>query len=353
MRLEFRYLFKHYLISFLIVAFGLTFAATLINFIQYFSTIEGVNRRFLYFIYTFSDFFLFIYPIALVFGAIIVFNKLVWKNYLLAFASFGYSKRELIKPFIAVFIVIYFIIFALNFTQFAYSGDRAVSILKNRELFKSLKGVFFKYNENFVYAKKIDIVKKEFYGATLYVVKNGRLKELLYFDKAQFKNGKWIANSVIKKSLKYKDGKPQGYDVTKINSLEILKGYYPKVIRLLYEGKRMSILDGLRALFLLKSQKLDSSKIKASLYTKIVMPLFAPALMVIIFAYLPFHRRFLSRAKYLFSTMGLTLIVWTLLYSVNMLSVNGVINPDLGQPLVIAILFALSIYIWIKVFNKN
>ena len=344
----FSYLAKQYLKSFLIVAFGLTFAATLIDFIQYVDKIDGVNRRFLYFYYTFSDYFLFIYPIAFVFGAIITFSNLIWKNHLVAFSSFGYDKNRLIKPFLAVFLIIYLTLFTLNFTSFAYSGDSARAILDKRELFKSLNNIFFKYDNNFVFAKEMDVVNKEFKDVTLYIVKNGRLSNLLHFDKAKFKNGKWIAYNIEKKVIKYKDSKPQGYKIFKIAKEEVLQGYYPKVVRLLYEGKRMSIDDGFRALALLNQQGIDNSKVKSALYTKIVMPLFAPFLIMIIFALLPMHKRFLSRAKFLAFTMGSTLIVWTILYSVNMLGVNGVIQVDFGQPVVVLILAIISIISWIK-----
>jgi len=344
----FLYLAKHYLKSFVIVAFGLTFAATLIDFVQYVGDIEGVNRKILYFYYTFSDYFLFIYPIAFIFAAIIVFSNLVWKNHLLAFSSFGYEKSSILKSFIAVFIIIYSVVFALNFTQFAYSGDSARAILDKRQLFNSLHNIFFKYNSNFVYAKEMDIVNKELKGVTLYIIKDNRLSELLHFNVAKFKNKKWIATGIEKKVLNYKNGQPVGYKIIQVKKESILKGYYPKVVRLLYEGKRMSIYDGFKALTLLSKQKIDSSKVKSALYTKVLMPLFAPALIIMILAYLPLHRRFLSRAKYLVSTMGLTLIVWTILYSLNMLSINGVVPVDLGQPLVIIVLYMVAFYIWFK-----
>ena len=349
----FNYLAKEYLKNFLIVAVGLTFAATLIDFIQYVGKIEGVNRRLLYFYYTFNDYFVFIYPIAFVFGAIITFSNLVWKNHLVAFASFGYSKSNLIKPFLAVFLIIYLIIFALNFTNFAYSGDSARAILDKRELFKSLNNIFFKYNNNFVYAKKMDIVNKELKDVTLYIIKNNRLATILHFNKAQFKNSKWIAYNIDKKVLKYKNGKPQGYNTYKIDKEEILQGYYPRVVRLLYEGKRMSIGDGLKALKLLKKQGIDNSKVKSALYTKILMPLFAPFLIIIIFALLPMHKRFLSKAKFLAFSMGATLIVWTILYSANMLGVNGVIDVDFGFPLIIVILGGASLIIWFSIKLKR
>jgi len=344
----FKYLAKSYTVNFFIVAFGLTFAATLIDFVQYVGRIDGVNRKVLYFYYTFCDYFTFIYPIALVFGAIVTFSKLVGRNHLLALLSFGYSKSNLLKPILASLFVIYLLMVGLNFTKFAYSGDSAKAILDNRELFKSLNNIFFKYNNNFVFAKKMDVVNKEFKDVTLYITNGDRLQSLLHFEKAKFKNKKWIASNIEKKILKYKDGKPQGYDIVKIDKEEILQGYYPKVVRLLYEGKRMSIIDGFKALKLLRVQNIDASKVKSALYTKILMPLFAPMLIVIIFAFLPLHKRFLNSAKYLLLTMGSTLVVWTILYSVNMLGINGVVPVDLGEPMLIFILFLLSLYIWNK-----
>jgi len=227
----FFYLAKQYFKSFVIVAFGLTFAASLIDFVQYVGNIEGVNRKVLYFYYTFSDYFLFVYPIAFIFAAIIVFSNLVWKNHLLAFSSFGYEKSSVLKPFITVFVIVYFIIFILNFTQ-----------------------------------------NKELKGVTLYIINNNKLSELLHFKSAKFKNKMWIATNVEKKVLKYKNNKPIGYKILHVKKESILKGYYPKVVRLLYEGERMSIYDGFKALTLLSKQKIDSSKVKSALYTKVLMP---------------------------------------------------------------------------------
>jgi len=344
----FFYLAKLYFKNFIIIAFGLTSTALLIDFIQYVNRIDGINRKILYFYYTFSDYFLLIYPIAYVFGAIVTFLSLVNKNHLIAFSSFGYNKNSLIKPFLVLFILTYTVIIALNFTKFAYSGDSAKAILDKRELFKSLDNIFFKYNNNFVFVKNMDIANKEFNGVVIYIIENNRLSKLLHFEKAKFKNREWIAKNLEVKILKYKDGKPQGYNTKYIKKKSILKDYYPKVLRLLYEGKRMSIYDGFRALKLLKKQEIDNSKIKAALYKKVLMPLFAPALAVLIFALLPLHRRFLSRGRYLTLTMGITLVVWATLYSSNMLSLNGVIPVDLGQPVVILLLFIFSSYIWFK-----
>jgi len=178
------------------------------------------------------------------------------------------------------------------------------------------------------------------------------LKELLYFQKANFKDGKWIAKNVEKRVINYKGSKPIGYKVFKLDKEIILKDYYPKVIRLLYEGKRMSIKDGIRALILLNKQNVDSSKVKVALFTKLLMPLFAPMLIVIFFAYTPISKRFLNRVKYISISVGVTLITWTLFYTINMLSVNSVIDVDFGEPLAILILFLITIYIWKRKHNN-
>ena len=82
------------------------------------------------------------------------------------------------------------------------------------------------------------------------------------------------------------------------------------------------------------------------------MPLFAPMLIVIFFAYTPISKRFLNRVKYISISVGVTLITWTLFYTINMLSVNSVIDVDFGEPLAILILFFITIYIWKRKHNN-
>ena len=348
MKKEFKYLSFHFIKNFLIISLGLTFAAVLIDFIQRMNKIEGFNRKILYIFYNFEDYLFFVYPIALVFAAIYLLNSLVSKNHLLVFYSFGYKSKTILAPFLVVSFLIYAIFIALNFTDYAYANNNAKSILHNKDRLSSLDNLFFKYNNSFVYAKSLDIINKRFNDVTLYNIKNEKLDSLLHFKSAEFKDGKWIAKDVEIKKLNYKDNKPSGYTISKEENLEILKGYFPKVIKLLYQGKRMSLDDGYRAFRLLKGQNIDDTKVKSALYSKLIMPLFAPILIVLIFLYTPLNRRFLNRGKYLFATVGLTLLVWSLLYSLNMLGLSGTINPDFGQPVVIFILLIVSIYLYIK-----
>ncbi|NPA28452.1 MAG: LptF/LptG family permease [Epsilonproteobacteria bacterium] len=349
----FFFLSKIYLKNFLIILFALTFSATLIDALQHFDSIEGFNRKVLYFFYIFEDFLFFVYPLALVFGAISSFYQLITKNYLIAIYSFGYYPLAVLKPFIAISLGVYFLFIGLDFTNFAYANANAKAILSKSNKIDRLNDLFFKYNNSFVYVKALDSVEKRFYEGTLYYSKlfnnKKRLDSLIHFKSAKFQNNYWVAREVEVKKIKYnKAGAPVGYDKSFQKSLKILEGYYPKVIKLLYEGKRLSIYDGFRALKLLNRQNISNTKIVAALYNKIVMPLFAPFLIILIFLNLPIHKRFLNKAKFIIYSIGVTLITWAILYSFNMLSLNGAINPHFGQPVVILLLGLITLFMLIK-----
>ncbi len=345
----FLYILKRYFITFFIVSIGMVSIVSLIDFLQHIGSIRGANRAMLYFYYTFNNTFTLLYPIALVFAAIIVLSSLLFKNHLLSLASFGYPKSFIIKPLLLASLIIYFIVVGLNFTKFAYAGDKAEAILNSENSsYSSLDNIFFKYNNSFVAAKKLDIVNKELKGINLYHVDNEKVDYILEIKSAKFSDGSWVANGITKKIFKYRDGVPIGYDVEKLESAKILRAYYPKVIKLLYEGKRMSITDGIKAQKLLKKQNIDNSKIESALYQKLLMPLFAPILIVLLSILTPIHKRYFGRAKFFFYSLGATLVIWTLLYSVNMMSVNGVVPVYLGQPLIILALIVLTLAVWIR-----
>jgi lipopolysaccharide export system permease protein len=343
------FLSRIYLKNFIIILLALTLSATLIDTLQHFDSIEGFNRKVLYLFYIFEDFIFFVYPLAIVFGAILTFYQLIVKNYLVAISSLGYPQKAILKPILTLSLLIYTLFIALDFTDFAYANSNAKAILSKANKIDRLNELFFKYNDSFAYIKSLDSVEKVLNGGTLYVAnQNRKLDKLIQFNRAKFKDNYWLAEDVKIKKIKYKGEKPIGYDSYKKENLKILEGYYPKVIKLLYEGKRLSIYDGFRALTLLKEQNISNVKIVSALYGKIIMPLFAPLLLILIFFKLPMHKRFLNRANFIIYSLGATLITWALLYSMNMLSLNGAINPHFGQPSIIAILLIYTLYLWRK-----
>ncbi len=344
----FWYVSKHYFKNSLLFLFGITFATALTQFVQYAKRLDGFNRKLLYFFYSFEDFSNFVFPLALIFAAIYTLYSFVNKNNLVAIYALGYSKKALLKPFLAVFFLIYFIFIALNFTNFAYANNYANALLERGSSQNEVKDLFFKYNKSFVYAKELDVVKKEFDNLTLYHIKNIKLDYLLQAKKAFFSHNQWIAKDVVKKSIIYdKNGMPKGFRVEHLKKIAILSGYMPKVIKLLYQGKRMSLYDGLRALLLLKKQDIDNSKILSLLLNKTIMPLFVPIYLVFLVYLFPLHKRFIKPFILILSSIGVALIIWTLFYALNMLGITGVIAPSLGQPLLLALLL-FSLFFFLK-----
>ncbi|HGZ69766.1 MAG TPA: LptF/LptG family permease [Nitratifractor sp.] len=351
MRLFF-YVIKHYLKNFLLLLLALSFVVTLIDFIQHLSKIEGINRQFLYFVYTASNSLMLIYPLALVFAAVMLLSQFVAKNYLIVFGSVGYAKRALLKPLLTAIFLVYSVIVLLGFTQFAYSSDSARAIIDKRQLFHSVENLFFKYNDSFVYVKKLDVANKVLHDIIIYRIDGRRIENIKKIKSAIFYKGAWLAKDIEEQKIIFKKSIPQGYEIVKLSKQKILKGYFPKVIRLLYEGKRMSIQDGFKALRLLNGQHIDNSKVIAALYEKLVMPLFAPTIIFLILLYSPLSRRHMSSVKFYLFGIGFPILVWTLLYGVNILSVNGVLPALYSQPLIILILILITLFLWGKESKK-
>ena len=349
--ISFIYLSKKYIKNFLIIAFALSFFATLIDLVSHIASLDGFNKKILYSFYIFEDILHLIYPMALVLGAILTYYQLIIKNHLLAFGSFSYDKKRLVKTFLLLSILIYLIFIALDFTPFAYAHANAGIVLRgNGE--NSINQTFFKYNNSFVYADRLNVVNREFENVKIYKIKDLKLQEIIEFKKAKFQKDRWIANDVTIKKFEYNGTKPLGFKVQHQDKIAVLKGYYPKVIKLLYEGKRIDLANGIKALKLLNSQQIDNTKVLSALYAKVLMPLIAPFLIVIFFSFTPLHRRALNLGKYLFWTMGSTIILWLVLYSLNTLSQSATIDPNFLLPVVISILFAYTTFVWFRNINK-
>ena len=345
--ISFIFLSKEYIKNFIIVTLALTLSATLIDLVSHINSLNGFNQKILYAFYIFEDILGLIYPVSLILGAIVTFYKLIAKNYLLALASFSYTKKRLVKPFLIISIAVYFIILMLDFTPFSYAHSNAQNLLsKNSQEF--VKDSFFKYNNSFVYAKKLDVINKELIDVKIYIIRDLKVLKIIEFNRAKFKDNFWVAKSANVKIFKYSGNKPLGYDTKVVKDLKVLRGYYPKVVKLLYEGKRVSLKDGFKALKLLREQHIDDSKIKSALYAKILTPLLAPLLIVIFFYFAPLHKRVFSLGRYLFFTIGATILSWIILFSLNILSQSSSINPDFILPVAITILFLYTLYIWIK-----
>lgn len=343
----FRYIAFEYLKNFLILLIGLSFAVVLIDFFQHAAKIGGgFNKKILYIFYNWEYIVALIYPLIILFALAWTIMNFISKNVFVALYSFGYSKRELFYPFFLVATLIYFIFIALNCTSFAYAQDRARAILKHKNESQVLDDIFFKHNSSFVYIKRLDAPKKKIFGVDIFKIKNFNVSKIISAKEATFKEPFWIAKGVTIKKRRFQNGKLVGFEVESKERIKILKNYIPTVVKKIYEGKSLTIIDGFYAYKLLKEQNLDASKIKSVLYNRIIMPLFALALLGVIFFKTPPYQRFIRKDKLWSSMLGGSLLVWAFLFAMNRLGVNGVIDPNYGQLLPVILLGIYSFYIF-------
>ena len=123
-----------------------------------------------------------------------------------------------------------------------------------------------------------------------------------------YRDDKWYiphASRFLKKSeLEFED---KVAEVFEDKSIEILEGFKPEILDHIHQGKvTYSILDAIETIALLDEQKSNADKVYSALYTMVVYPLFAPALILIIFFFVPISSRSLNVSLFSF----LALLIW-------------------------------------------
>ena len=347
--LHFRYLSRLYIRNLLAILFGLSFAFAAIDYFQHVQELSGtVNYKVLYIFYMWQEALGLLYPLAMVFALIMTKLSLVKQNTMGALHAFGYSKKRLIKPFLAVAFLTYAVFTFLHTTEFSYAKDKAKVLLENQINAYDVNDLFFKYNDTFVYIKKLDPVKKIISDITIFKVEGYQVRYTIHSPKAVFDADEWDAQNATLKTHIYEKGQLIRYNVEHKKSIRTLEGYKPKIIESLYEGKALNIMDAYNAWRLLEKQQLDSEKIRAALYEKTVVPLFAIALLMILFFKLPFHARMMSFGSVVALSLGVTFMTWGILFGLNQMGSNGVLIPELTAILPVVVLWIYALYVYFR-----
>lgn len=346
--LHFRYLSKLYAKNLLAILFGLSFAFAVIDYFQHIQKLEvSSNYQILYIFYMWQEALGLLYPLAIVFAVIMTKLALVKNNTMGALHAFGYDKKRLFLPLLAVASVTYGVFTFLHTTEFSYAKDKAAILLQNEMNAYNVNDLFFKYNDTFVYIKKLDPVKKEIEDITIFKVKGDQVRYTIHAPVAVFDGVEWEAKNAILKTHMYKNGKLVKYSVEHKKSIKTLHGYKPKIIESLYEGKALNIIDAFNTWKLLHEQHLNSDKIRAVLYNKIIVPLFSLALLLIFFFKLPFHARMISIGYVIALSLGATFIVWGILFGLNQIGANGVLTPEFTAILPVLLLWVYALYVYV------
>ncbi len=345
--LYFRYLSKLYIKNLLAILFGISFAFASIDYFQHVQKLDvSSNYKILYIFYMWQEALGLLYPLAIVFAVIMTKIALVKNNTMGALHAFGYSKKRLLTPLLAVASVVYAIFTVLHTTEFSYAKDKAAVLLKNELHAYDVNDLFFKYNDTFVYIKNLDPVAKKIEDITIFKVEGYQVRYTINAPTATFDGEEWDARNATLKTHIYKEGELEKYTVEHKESIKTLQGYKPKIIESLYEGKALNIIDAFNTWKLLEKQNMNSDKIRAALYNKMIVPLFALALLLILFFKLPFHARMMNLGPVIALSLGVTFVTWGILFGLNRISSNGVLAPEFTAILPIIILWIYAFYVY-------
>ena len=346
--LHFRYLAKLYIKNLLAILFGLAFAFASIDYFQHIQQLDvSGNYKILYIFYMWQEALGLLYPLAIVFALIMTKLSLVKNNTMGALHAFGYNKKRLLLPMLMVAIVTYGIFILLHTTEFSYAKDKAGFLLKNELHAYDINDLFFKYDDTFVYVKKLDPIEKIIKDITIFKVEKHQVRYTIQAPIATFDGYEWDAKDAILKTHKYKDGELEKYTIEHKKTIKTLVGYKPKIIESLYEGKALNIVDAYNTWKLMDKQYLNSDKIRASFYDKVIVPLFALALLIILFFKIPFHARMMNFGGVISLSLGTTFVIWGLLFGLNQIGSNGVLKPEITAIVPIVVLWVYAGYLFI------
>jgi len=328
--------------------FGLSFAFAIIDYFQHLQKLDvSGNYKILYIFYMWQEALGLLYPLAIVFALIMTKIFLVKNSTMSALHAFGYSKKKLFLPLLLAASVTYGLFTFLHTTEFSYAKDKAQLILKNQLNAYDVNDLFFKYNDVFVYVKKLDPVEKKIEDITIFKVEDYQVKYTIHAPIAVFDGHEWDAQSAALKTHIYKNGELIKYDLEHKESIKTLQGYKPKIMESLYEGKALNIRDAYNTWKLLEKQNLNSDKIRSAFYNKVVVPLFSLALLLILFFKLPSHARMANMGTVIALSLGLTFVVWGILFGLNQIGSNGVISPEFTAILPILLLWVYALYVYV------
>ncbi|BCD61570.1 lipopolysaccharide export system permease protein [Nitratiruptor sp. YY08-26] len=339
-----RYLVFLYSKYFFLILFSLTLFFVGLDFLQVFKKLpNSANLQVLYLTYKAMNGIDILFPISLVFAMISLKISLIRSNELVAFYALGIGKKAIIFPLFITAVALTMVYLILHLTSFTYADEYANNIKKYNSVMNTTKNLFFKYNNSYVYFKRLLPLDRSAEGVRVFEVNGTNIKKIVLADHADFKQNYWhITKASVIERLKERIS-------IKETSLDTLVGYKPKILDSVYEGKtNISLLDAIYALKLFQSQKIDISKLKAVILFHLFYPFFAPLLMIVIFYFVPVSARIANLNLFSFGAILSTLVVWGVLYSFVKLAFAGSLQPEIAIVAPILILALIAFYFYKK-----
>jgi len=290
-------------------------------------------------------------PLSLIFAMISTKIFLIRSNALVSFYSLGYSRIDVLKPFVVVSTIVIILFISLHsLSSFSRAEEFSKNIRKNSAYLSPTKDLFFTYKDKYIYFSEMLPLQERAEGIRVFTIKDNILKEVIVASSAIYRNDSWfIGNAdIITKPDDMSYDSP-GIKIKEGEGLNILEGFRPKMLDQVYEGKvNFTIKNAIDALLLLRDQNVNTSAIKGALYKIFIYPFFVPCLVVIIFFFVPISVRFLNVSLFSFGAILATLLFWGVLFMLIQLSNNKTIPSEIGVVAPVVILFFIAARQWRK-----
>lgn len=350
--LAFKYISYHFLKYFIIILSALILFA--VGF-EYTATVgelaSSVNLLLIFLVYKIFFAIDMLVPISLVLAMISTKVFLIRSNALVSFYSLGYSKVQILNPFIIVSVTIIFIYISLHASSsFARANEFANNIKSNSEYLSPSRDLFFSYKDKYVYFSKLLPLQSKAEGIRIFSVDKGSLKEVIVANSAVYKDEFWhIKNADIITKPNNLGYESLGITLKTDQDLKLLEGFRPKMLDQVYEGKvNFTIGDAIEALLILQDHNVNIQSIKGALYKIFIYPFFAPCLVVIIFFFVPISSRDLNISLFSFGAIIASLMIWGIMFMLSEFAKNKTIPVEIGIIMPVAILFVIAIRQWRK-----
>ncbi|WP_305862995.1 LptF/LptG family permease [Helicobacter cholecystus] len=341
---------KNYLKFFLIIFLGLEFFFIGADTIKYADKLpDSANFLILFFVYDALYALNYTLPLSLILGSILFYVSFLKTSQLSALLALGYSRRKILSPVLFLSLSITLGYIGLNTTPFVYAQEKAEVIVNKNALQNAQEDIFVKYNDDYVYFQKVFPLLNKAEGLKVFELRNGKLTTFIQSDKAIFSGGYWVLENAQIIGI---DNHRFSYNEDiltqkKLKELKILRNFRPKVLDTFSKDRpTVSIIDAITSAKILISQKLDFEKVRAILYSFILIPLFVPLCIIIIASYIPSLARYGNLALLTFGLVILSLVIWGIFFSISKFSIGGIIHPEIGVliPFGILLFYALLRY---------
>ncbi len=354
MKIITKYLLQKYLKYFFIILIALEIFFVGFDYLQNYRFLpNSANLQILYILYNAFFILTITLPLSLLFGWVLTITVMIKDNNIISFYSLGISKKDILLPIFVLSFFITSLLILMQSTSLAYAAEVKSKILNNKYFINEKSNILLKYNDNFVFFKKLFPLEKRAIDIRIFTIKDNKLVKTIIAKKAYYQNNRWyIIDAKIIKNPKDIFWEESKLDISHEKFLYTLDGFKPEIINNVYKAKvQYSIPDAIYTILLFNKQELNTNKIEAILYSKIIIPFFVLPIIVLVFLYSNASNRFFHAGKFVSLWVFASLFVWGIFFLLQKLAIGNVLNAKLALILPLIILFFVSYYIYKKRIN--